>query len=615
MVRTYIFGTPKGYDFYENDNNLTEYFKSQYISSRKGKRLLVSRTHGGVTIYNYLRYGLLDEGGRPNAFFGMALLTDDGTFTPKFTGIYEWFDYIFDKIVEHGVIFKQYDKSLQYAISKFSNAVKEIEWIKSNLPNIFSSKAGTEIRGYDNTFSVGFAAEIPCFNISVNEDKILSSFKRYNSIMLSPDLSVEDVTLDWDGLNKKVNAIKDSLLYNISGETLTESHYSLLKQYEGEVSNCIKSIKNYTNKFSSHIGEDERNNASTLYGEYYKCLEKIYKLLNSPTVSGSPAVSVDPAVFGGGEVSEDGKVSGNHEISGDGKVSGGNKVPGHGNKTLYRLGIAVIIIALLIIGVVLIIKPNDELHVGGNEPPTPPEVPAPPHDEKVEYYELEERFNGIMTITGDEIISIYKDKEFNDRGFSDECKEVFNGEIERWLDSELHNVNSTTSAGKFNEKLKAFILEMRSSGLIDFLGINDEDFKKKWEDKCSSFISKKPITSKTPTVPPSGGTGNLNADKYVIVKIYGRDSKEVWTQEVRENETIKLSVRYRRCELIYGPGIKEISYNDNDKKINKKEDRVTFEFDDWEMGFSMDFDTSVDRRGGTRIPKDDNIKITVKVVE
>ena len=69
MFNTYIYGTPLGFDFNEDIASLKEYFKGLYISSRKGRRLMVNRCDNGETFYNYLRYGLAEKEGRPNSFF------------------------------------------------------------------------------------------------------------------------------------------------------------------------------------------------------------------------------------------------------------------------------------------------------------------------------------------------------------------------------------------------------------------------------------------------------------------------------------------------------------------------------------------------------------------
>ena len=51
-MRTYIYGVPQGFDFYEKDVQFTDYFKSFYISSRRGRRFLINRKENGETIYN-----------------------------------------------------------------------------------------------------------------------------------------------------------------------------------------------------------------------------------------------------------------------------------------------------------------------------------------------------------------------------------------------------------------------------------------------------------------------------------------------------------------------------------------------------------------------------------
>ena len=83
MIRTYIYGVPRGFDFYEKDAMLNEYFKKFYISSRRGKRLVINRRSNGDTIYSYLRYGLREVERQPlNSFFGMSVVVDGYRYCP-----------------------------------------------------------------------------------------------------------------------------------------------------------------------------------------------------------------------------------------------------------------------------------------------------------------------------------------------------------------------------------------------------------------------------------------------------------------------------------------------------------------------------------------------------
>ena len=115
MIKTFVYGTPHGFDFYEKDAVYTEYFKGFYISSRKGRRLMVNRRDNRETTYNYLRYELREVEVRPNSFFGMTIVLDEGQYCPNFNKILEWFDYIFEKVLNEKNIFKRNeDGEIQY---------------------------------------------------------------------------------------------------------------------------------------------------------------------------------------------------------------------------------------------------------------------------------------------------------------------------------------------------------------------------------------------------------------------------------------------------------------------------------------------------------------------
>ena len=95
-MRTYIYGVPQGFDFYEKDVQFTDYFKSFYISSRRGRRFLINRKENGETIYTYLRYGMKEVCRQPqHAFFGMSVVMENGTYCPDFKIVLEYFEYLF----------------------------------------------------------------------------------------------------------------------------------------------------------------------------------------------------------------------------------------------------------------------------------------------------------------------------------------------------------------------------------------------------------------------------------------------------------------------------------------------------------------------------------------
>lgn len=199
MIKSYIYGTPKGFDFYPQNRTLENYLKDFYRTTRTGKRLMINRRANGETIYSYLRYGLMEyndlvpnsterQAGRPNAFFGMSLVLDSNVYSPDFHRLLEWFDFWFDRILQEGAILKETQSgTIQYQVAKFKNNESYINHICANLPNIFSEKANTKTATYDASFEIGESAEIPLLNSEVDPAKLLHAFKTHSWIGISPD--------------------------------------------------------------------------------------------------------------------------------------------------------------------------------------------------------------------------------------------------------------------------------------------------------------------------------------------------------------------------------------------------------------------------------------------
>lgn len=226
MIKTFIYGTPHGFNFYEKDDIYDNYFKGFYISSRRNRRLMVNRQANGVTTYNYLKYNLLEVEGRPHAFFGMSLVLDDYKFCPDFKEVLKWFDWLFDKIANEKSIFIRSEEGenistgLKYAIHKFDECSKDIEWLKGVLPNIFSIQAKTSLQPIDSSFENGRTGQVIGLNDNEEDNLILEAFKKYTWVALAPEYqllknrSIEDVVadLDYGDLYRKLNECNSSLL-------------------------------------------------------------------------------------------------------------------------------------------------------------------------------------------------------------------------------------------------------------------------------------------------------------------------------------------------------------------------------------------------------------------
>lgn len=222
-VRTYIYGTPHGFDlFEEGDTTFKELFKSFYISTRRGSRMVVTRKESGETIYSYLRYGMMENEGRPNSFFGMSLVLDDHVYTPDFAGMYDWFEFLFNKFLnrqevlyasgDRGMLFHTNSEGvIQYAVDKFKNAIAEVDWLKSQLPNIFLSSADTPTENYSAGFSWVRNGQIALHNNEDDPSDILSDFRKYWTIALSPSFT-KSVSLDYEEMVDYLNETNEKLL-------------------------------------------------------------------------------------------------------------------------------------------------------------------------------------------------------------------------------------------------------------------------------------------------------------------------------------------------------------------------------------------------------------------
>ena len=300
MIKTYIYGVPHGFDFYEKDAKLNDYFKGFYISSRRGRRLMINRRDNGETIYSYLRYGLKEVDRQPlHSFFGMSLVVDNYQFCPNFKVLLEWFDYLFNKLInEHSLIKKNEDEILHYVIHKFDENSTDVEWLKSNLPNILTQAGQTEITNYDNSFVDGKAGQIVSFNHPVGENLLLETFKKFRWLSISSEIiERQDITsgdsieveLNFEDLNGKLNEFNQQLLP--IAVDISKGSYADLKRMADEVQEINTSLVKYLPTIDD---SEEKEKFEKLDGKYDSLNGSIETLLSKFSTSTKPLPSQTP---------------------------------------------------------------------------------------------------------------------------------------------------------------------------------------------------------------------------------------------------------------------------------------------------------------------------------
>lgn len=301
MIKTYIYGVPNGFDFYEKDAEFNDYFKGFYIASRRGRRLMINRRDNGETVYSYLRYGMKEVERQPlHSFFGMSMVIDNYQFCPNFKVLLEWFDYLFDKLVnEHQIIHKDSNDIYHYRIHKFDENISDVEWLKSNIPNILTQSEETKLLKYDASFSDGKAGQIVNFNHSVGESRLLNTFKEYRWISLSSDIikdtdigtTAEDnsggvIELNYRELNETLNYFNQQLLpiaVDISKGSVDE-----LARMSKNVQEITASIGKYLSSIADREEKDIFKGLCTKYDSLKNSIETLLSKVSSGSILPPP---------------------------------------------------------------------------------------------------------------------------------------------------------------------------------------------------------------------------------------------------------------------------------------------------------------------------------------
>lgn len=246
MYPTFIYGTPHGFNFYEGVAAWNDYFKGFYVSSRHGRRLMLNRRDDGTTVYSFLCYGLMEKEGRPNSFFGCSVVVDGGRYSPDLKTLYEWFDYLMGKLVERGVIFKvNGGGTIQYQVDRFSDAPGEVEWLKANLPNIFTRSSELSMLDYDSSYLARNTGTVTCRHIDTDPRKLVDAVRKSHWVALSPGFAPEEELeeVNFADLDAKVNDYNQQLL-QIAVRPSADA-YPTLTAIEAECSQVMATLDKY----------------------------------------------------------------------------------------------------------------------------------------------------------------------------------------------------------------------------------------------------------------------------------------------------------------------------------------------------------------------------------
>jgi len=299
MIKTFVYGVPCGFDFYEKDAGFNDYFKGFYIASRRGRRLMVNRRDNGETVYSYLRYGMKEVEREPlHSFFGMSIVIDNYRFCPNFKVLLEWFDYLFDKLVnEHKIIQKDSDGVYRYLIHKFEEGASDVEWLKSNLPNILTQSGQAELLSYDSSFSAGKTGQVVSFSRPVGENRLLATFKKYRWISLLSDITIghdrnvnndtavaeEIIELNFGELNEKLNDFNQQLLP--IAVDVSKGSPEDLRRMNDDVQEIIDSIGKYLPSIADKDELEQFNGLGAKYVSLKKSIGTLFgKMSHIPNV-------------------------------------------------------------------------------------------------------------------------------------------------------------------------------------------------------------------------------------------------------------------------------------------------------------------------------------------
>lgn len=190
----YIFGKPHNFEIYPKDKFLS-LFQGFDDNSVETSKMVVTRREQ-VVYYSYLHYGFWQTNKKEKAFLGITL-SFNGVFCTDTNKLYELFDYVFQAIIERGVIVSGNDKSKPiFSITAFNDISDEIVQIKEQISKAINRNFQLDFQELDNSFKWGAILEEPRkYSLYEGNNVLTAVLKEHTHIAISTEYEVRKKSL------------------------------------------------------------------------------------------------------------------------------------------------------------------------------------------------------------------------------------------------------------------------------------------------------------------------------------------------------------------------------------------------------------------------------------
>lgn len=176
---------------------------------------------------------------------------------------------------------------LEYTVRKFEERPDDVDWLKTNLPNIFTA-GRTRTEHYDSSFAMGSLGQVVSFVKPIGESQLQDAFRKYTWLSISSDIvdkpvlkeeTSSQIELDLQELIQGLHAF-NAFLLPIAANPTRENARDLEQIYR-KVSEILLNLSRYVPTI-----EDAEENAAfrDIWGKYESLsgiIKGLYERTNS----------------------------------------------------------------------------------------------------------------------------------------------------------------------------------------------------------------------------------------------------------------------------------------------------------------------------------------------
>lgn len=262
----YIYGVPDGFNMLSGTADEILYYQLFYDTTKKGREMIINRKANGETVYSYLIYNLVACKGRAGAFLGLSIAFTDNEYCNNPVALKELFEGVYNKVILRAddkdklIAVIDGDNAVgRFCITKFDERKELCEKIGRIIVNNVVGELSNSISTIDSSFDNSKEGRILTLPLEADNISISQALRSYTWVSLSSECNALPITSQQNKAQKP--SVHNSILPITINQDLLSVHFinELTKKVGNYKDFIIQGLKGLVS-FSEIAGKREEIN-------------------------------------------------------------------------------------------------------------------------------------------------------------------------------------------------------------------------------------------------------------------------------------------------------------------------------------------------------------------